>query len=158
MEKETLISAMKGSISEVLETMFFLPLEFSDEACIDTWWSEGRENGLLVTRLNFTGPLSGMFFFYMPKSLGLSLAASFMGEEEADVSEEHVADTVKEITNMIAGNTFGAWNDQAIFDLGIPEIVTFEEAEKRHSEAVEKMFVGITTLDDNLALELVAQP
>ena len=130
METETIISAMKASISEVLETMFFLPLEFSDIDRFEDWWSEGSEDGLLVTRLSFTGPVSGMFFFFMPKSLGLSLAASFMGENETAVSQEHVADTVKEIINMIAGNAFGIWDDQAIFDLGIPETVSFGEAEK----------------------------
>lgn len=153
-----MISAMKDSISEVLEKMFFLPLEFSDIARFEDWWSDGSEDGLLVTRLSFTGPVSGMFFFFMPKSLGLSLAASFMGEDETAVSQEHVADTVKEIINMIAGNAFGIWDDQSIFDLGIPETVPFGEAEKGHSEAAEKVFIGITTLDDSLALELVAKP
>ncbi len=157
MEKETLLSAMKDSISEVLETMFFLPLEFSDHARFEEWWSEDMKTELLITRLNFQGPLSGMFYFFIPRSLGLSLAASFMGEEEMDVTHEHVADTVKEIVNMIAGNTFGYWDDQAIFNLGIPEVMTFGEAEKGHSEAVEKVFIGISTLDDSLALELVAQ-
>lgn len=157
MEKETLISAIKESISEVLETMFFLPLEFSENARFEEWWSEGSGDSLLVTRLSFTGPFAGLFFFFMPKNLGLSLAASFMGKEEVDVSQEHVADTVKEIVNMIAGNSFGIWNDQAVFDLGIPETVSFEEAEKGHTKAAEKLFIGITTLDDSLALELVAQ-
>ena len=157
MEMAPLISAMKDSISEVLETMFFLPLEFSDHARFEEWWSEDAKDGLLITRLNFKGPLSGMFYFFIPKSLGLSLAACFMGEEEMDVSHEHGEDTVKEIINMIAGNTFGSWDDQAIFNLGIPEMINFEEAAKGHSDAVEKVFIGISTLDDSLALELVAQ-
>ncbi len=157
MEKETLISAMKDSISEVLETMFFLPLEFSDNARFEEWWSTGKED-LLVTKLSFTGPLSGVFFFFMPNGLGLSLASNFLGEEEKDVFQEHVADTVKEIINMIAGNTFGIWDDQAVFDLGIPELVSFDEAENDQSGSPESVFIGITTLDDNLALALICQP
>ena len=157
MEKETLISAMKDSISEVLETMFFLPLEFSEHARFEDWWSEGAKDGLLVTKLNFRGPVSGTFFFFIPKSLGLSLSASFMGEEETDVSQEHVTDTVKEILNMIAGNTFGILDDQAVFNLGIPEMMTFDEAERGRAEAAEKVFIGISTLDDSLALAWLAR-
>ena len=157
MKKEMLTSAMKASISDVLETMFFLPLELSDDVPFEKWWSSCRKD-LLVAKLCFNGPVSGTFFFFIPKDLGLSLAANFMGEEEGAVSQEQVEDTVKELLNMISGNSFGIWDDQQVFDLGIPEIVNFEEAEKDNSACSENVFIGIMTLDDNLGLELIMQP
>jgi len=156
MKRKTLTSAMKASISDVLETMFFLPLELSDDAQFEKWWASGRKD-LLVAKLCFKGPVSGTFFFFIPKDLGLSLAANFMGEEEGDVSREQVEDTVKEILNMISGNSFGTWDDQQVFDLGIPKIVHFEEAERDHSACSENVFIGIRTLDDSLGLELIMQ-
>ncbi|MBW2303246.1 MAG: chemotaxis protein CheX [Deltaproteobacteria bacterium] len=153
-ENPALISAMMASISEVLETMFFMPLEFSEDAQFEDWWTGTPEN-VLVTRLTFNGPFSGTFYFFIPEELGRSLAANFMGEDEDAVKENHVTDTVKEIANMIVGGTFAKWDAKAVFDLGIPENTTFGEAEKHHGASENKVFIGITTLDDTLAAEMI---
>lgn len=156
MEKETLTSAMMASISEVLETMFFLPLEFSENVRFEEWLASNKGK-VLITKLEFSGPVSGAFLFFMPNDLGLSLAASFMGEDEGSVSKENVSETVKEIINMIAGNTFGIWDDQAVIDLSIPELIGIEEAEKEHGKTGENYFIAITTLEDSLALDVTIQ-
>ena len=157
MNKETLISAMRGSISNVLETMFFLPVEVADGALFEGWWSPETDS-LIVTELDFEGGVSGAFFFFIPRRLGPSLAASFMGEDEGAISDEYISGTAKELINMIAGDTFALWDDEAVFDLGIPKQVDFAEAEKAHSEAAEAVFLGVSTLDDRLALEVVFHP
>ena len=58
MEKEVLITAMKTSISEVLETMFFLPLEFPDEVNPEQLWGPQKEEPV-VGKLTFSGPFTG---------------------------------------------------------------------------------------------------
>ena len=52
MERKALIRAMKNSISEVIETMFFLPVDFSDTV-------NAEEIQMSVTKLDFSGPFSG---------------------------------------------------------------------------------------------------
>jgi CheY-specific phosphatase CheX len=153
MKREALIKAMKRSISEVLEKMFFLPVDFAEATRKEELWkSEGSR--ILVTRLNFKGPFSGYFHFFIPEDLMRSLAASFLGEDEGSVSKAHVTETVKEIANMIAGNTFSLFDDQKIFDLGIPEMVDFGAVAKGHLGPEDEIFIAINTVDNCLAVQL----
>lgn len=154
MQKEKLISAMKTSISEVLETMFFMPLEFTERENLTELWPAGAKD-VLVTRLNFKGPFSGRFHLYIPRTTGLELAASFLGEDEGGVSENQVVDTIKEIINMIAGNTFSHYDDQALFDLDIPESITFDQAGTDSPGQVDEVFVPVDTLENCLAFQMV---
>lgn len=153
MEKEALITAMKTSISEVLETMFFLPLEFPDEVNPQEMWGEQKEEPV-VGKLTFSGPFAGELMFFIPRDLAVSLTGSFLGEDEASISEDNITETVKELTNMIAGSTFGNYDDQAVFDLGIPKIVNFDEAKGQGADG-EEIFIPVDTLDDKLALKVV---
>ena len=154
MEREALITAMKSSISEVLETMFFLPLEFAGNTKPGELWDSDRGE-IIVSKLNFTGPFAGYFVLFVPKELALSLAASFLGKDEASISQDHVAQTVKEIINMIAGSTFGIFDDQSVFDLDIPELVRFAELRKDHSDSKGGIFIAVNTLESRLAVQMI---
>ena len=156
MEKEVLITAMKNSISEVLETMFFLPLEFPDGVNPEEIWGSQKEV-LVVGKLTFSGPFAGDLFFFIPRNLAVSLTGSFLGVDEESIFQDHVTETVKEITNMIAGSTFGNYDDQAVFDLGIPEMTNFDEAKGQGADSGKEIFIPVDTLDDRLALKLVAR-
>ena len=81
MKKESLITAMKNSISNVLETMFFLPLVFSDDVHKKDCWS-GKTDQIMAARLDFDGPFSGYCVFYIPKKFAVSMTANFMGRAE----------------------------------------------------------------------------
>jgi CheY-specific phosphatase CheX len=150
MQREALTAAIKRSISEVLETMFFMPLEFPEGQGMEMPGKEGNGK-LLVTKLNFRGPFSGTFVFCIPEELTLSLTASFLGEEAAKVTRIHMTDMVKEIVNMIAGNTFSILDDKAIFDLDIPEIL--DTYTPKPGEA--GIFIPIRTIENSLAIHLV---
>lgn len=154
MEKQALITAMKTSISEVLETMFFLPLEYASNTDPERCWSL-EEDEILASKLNFSGPFSGHFVFLIPASLALSLSASFLGCDEELVTRDHVIETVKEIINMIAGSTFGNYDNSRVFNLDIPKIVSLGEFEKHGSDAGEVIFIAINTLENHLALRMV---
>ena len=153
MERETLITAMKDSISEVLEKMFFLPLDFSEDENERTLW-ESKKDDVLVSKMDFSGPISGSYILFTPNGLAISLAASFMGTDDETLSDEQVHETLKEILNMIVGNTFCIFDDQTIVNLGLPEMTTFDNMDATTSSG-EEIFIAINTLDESLALKIV---
>jgi CheY-specific phosphatase CheX len=117
---EALKEATKISISEVLETMFFLPLEASE--------SEGGEDlsqipkdQLTGASLKFSGPITGKVVFLLPITLARSLTSDFLGEEDAEVGPDEMEGTIKEIVNMITGKALSLTDGKAVFKLGIPE-------------------------------------
>jgi len=151
MKKEALITAMKNSISEVLETMFFLPLDFPGS---DMWdLSNLDKEDTMVSRLSFTGPFDGYFIFFIPKEPASSLTADFLGKDIESISRDHVTDTVKETLNMLAGNTFRNYDDLAVFDLGFPELIDLDDI--RGDDSGEEVLITINTLDNHLALKMV---
>lgn len=123
MKKNQLLQAAKGSISEVLETMFFLPIDRTDtvEAAV---FNDAIEKDTELVQVGFSGMFSGTFLLMIPDELASFLTASFLGSIEEQVTPAHIIETKKEMANMIAGNTFAQFNDQVEFDLGIPELVS----------------------------------
>jgi len=121
--KEALKTAMMTSISEVLETMFFMAIEPGE---VDEW-ADAVDNMAgekhFASRINFTGPLSGYFVLSIPETILSSMAEMFMGIEAEEISETHSTGIISEAINMIAGNTFSKLDDQAVFHLDIPALV-----------------------------------
>ncbi|MDY6842553.1 MAG: chemotaxis protein CheX [Thermodesulfobacteriota bacterium] len=153
MEKKALITAMKNSISDVLEKMFFLPLDFFEAVGQEELWNRD-ERDLVTSTLNFHGPFSGHFTFFIPKKLAFFLAANFLGSDEESVSQDQATETMKEIVNMIAGNTFSNYDDKAIFNLEIPKLVDFSQIGNKDLNS-EEVFIAVKTLESNLAMKMV---
>ena len=59
MDKETLIKAMKASTSEVLETMFFMPVDFLSGG--EEYPERDSDGADVAVWLDFDGPSSGCF-------------------------------------------------------------------------------------------------
>ena len=156
MDRELLTRTMRASISEVLEKMFFLPLDFSEAGTPGELWGDPEAADLLAVRLPFEGPFSGSLVFLIPRGLGFDMTADFMGVEKEEVPLEHVEQTAKEILNMIAGSTFSRLDDQAVFELGIPETVPAQGALSGGSNGKE-LFVGVDTLESRIGLVLVGK-
>jgi CheY-specific phosphatase CheX len=155
MDKETLMMAMKNSISDVLEKMFFLPLDFPDQAGAEDVWGSDRPE-LLISKLDFSGPFSGRFLLYIPTDLARDLTASFLGTDDGQVAEEQVIGTVKEIVNMLAGSTFSAFDQDAIFDLEIPKLGQIgDSTNDEQAVSAEGIFVPIRTENNTLALQMI---
>lgn len=155
MEKPSLVASMKASISEVMETMFFLPLEFEDERDINEILrsDDGRA---LACRLAFSGPFSGLSCFLIPGKVAQGLTANFLGEEMDRVTEEHMTGTVKEILNMIMGKAFSLYDDEAVFKLGIPEMMPVERwAHMLTKDVKEAVNLYVNTADGDLGLRLL---
>jgi len=153
MKNSLLETAMKNSISDVLETMFFLPMDFSDTVDVHELWNTGKDQ-ILAVKLNFDGPLIGDCILYIPGKLAKSITADFMGKEEEGVSDDQVIGTVKEIINMIVGNTFSRYDSGAAFNLGIPELISLNYYFNELSDTGDRFSFIIGTLENHLAFQL----
>lgn len=155
MERKKLLQAAKASISEVLETMFFLPIDHTD--IVDARvFNEAMNDDMDLVEVRFTGMISGDFLLLIPDELALFLTASFLGSIEDQVNLLHIIETKKEMTNMIAGNTFTHFNDQIEFDLGIPEIVGAREVLSR-SGGGEEIIYQSHTLEKSLYIRVTLE-
>jgi len=153
--KEALKAAMTTSISEVLETMFFMTIEITE----GTEWSDLtnpiHDGKRFASKINFHGPLSGSFFLIVPESILSAMAEMFMGMEAGEVTQTHLSGTISEAINIIAGDTFSKLDDQAVFDLEIPELMETESlASIAQPLGKETIFFRIETPDGDLGLLL----
>jgi CheY-specific phosphatase CheX len=137
------MEATKISISEVLETMFFLPIDRTEIVEIEAFRSALNEN-LELVEVEFSGIFSGSVLLLIPDDLALFLTASFLGSIEEKVLPTHIAETKKEIVNMIAGNTLANFNDQVVFDLGIPDLVSARDIENRAERGDVVIYQSLT--------------
>ena len=155
METKPLMMMMKTSISDVLEIMFYLPLEISASS---NWEETGvHEEDVLISKLDFKGSFNGSSFFFVPQMLAMDLTASFLGSDKSQITQEQVLETVGEILNMMTGGTFSSYDDQAVFDLGVPEHVELASVRAKEADSKNIAFVGIDTLDSVSAFQLVIE-
>ncbi len=157
MKKESLKTAMKNSISNVLETMFFLPLVFSDDVHKKDCWS-GETDQIMAARLDFDGPFSGYGVFYIPKKFAVSMTANFMGRDAEGLSAAQITGTVLEITNMITGNTFGFYDEEAVFSLDFPKLLRSDAFKEFFANSENEIFIVIDSLENRLAFQMVVNP
>ena len=155
--KQTLTTAMMTSISEVLETMFFMSLECETDQTLDTYLGATQGN-LPCCRIEYSGKVSGFFLLFMPEKLLFDMTSGFMGLEEDQVTEQHLEGTIKESLNMIAGSTFTNLDNQAVFKLGIPERIDPQAVNPGETSAgSDGVFIRIHTMDGDAGLYLLYQ-
>lgn len=152
--KEALKTAMMTSISEVLETMFFMTIETTEGAQWADMMDDVSGEKHYASKIEFSGPLNGFFIFSVPERILSAMAEMFMGMDAADVTETHLSGTISEAINMVAGNTFSKFDDQAVFHLEIPELVDTRTLSKDggHPEK-ENVFIRIETPSGYLGLQ-----
>jgi hypothetical protein len=122
MRRETLMKAMMVAISNVFETMFFLPVQFAQSGCTLREWFFDRQL-LFGATLSFDGPSSGLLWIAAPVSLVDEITASFLGLGRYEINDEQRGDTIKEALNMMGGNVLSLFNEEGSFALGIPRSV-----------------------------------
>jgi len=118
-----LTTTMMTSTSEVMETMFYLPIEFKEEPV--TLIQGGMETlkPHMACQLKFTGDVSGCVTLLIPKNLLAQMTEDFMGEPLENLEEEHLSGTLTEILNMICGNTLSKIGAKTPFELDIPKVI-----------------------------------
>ena len=155
MDKSALTQAMKASISEVLEQMFFMPIEFT--APIDSGGEPLSVAASLIARIGFCGSPSGTFVLVIPLALAQSVSADFLGLAVQSLSDDQVTGTVLEMVNMLAGGTLSKYDHQALFDLQIPELITFSHLRTLTEGGSDPIVIGIHTLDSWMTFQLIEQ-
>ena len=152
MDKPKMIQAMKASISEVLEQMFFLPIDVVDDhnggsaKAIDAHQS-------IAASIDFGGPSSGIFVLHIPSALAASITADFLGTDSDELTEDQITGTVKEMLNMLAGNSLSAYDTKASFNLNIPELITSPVSTKEKEGYID---IGIETMDSRMMLHMAS--
>nr|WP_320193574.1 chemotaxis protein CheX [uncultured Desulfobacter sp.] len=120
--KKALMTAMTNSISEVMETMFFMPVEIGPETILN---DSGIDlNTALACRLTFTGDVCGHIDVISPEPLAAELASNFLGEDKSELTWEQQLGTLSEMLNMVCGNALKKIKCQAPYKLSIPEKIT----------------------------------
>ncbi|MBI4773487.1 MAG: chemotaxis protein CheX [Deltaproteobacteria bacterium] len=103
--------------SEVLETMFFaLP-----EPLLDSDLREPQITFDIRGSISLGGPQRLQLNLFLPKRMAAELSANLLAIEPDEVDDEALLDTVRELTNMIAGNLINRIGEDAGFEMGIPE-------------------------------------
>jgi CheY-specific phosphatase CheX len=146
---------MKASISEVLEQMFFLPIDIIDSEAKKALAHWNNQEAITVS-VAFEGSPAGTFRLTVPHDLAASITADFLGALPESLSTEQVIETVKEMTNMLAGNALSAYDPQYAFNLRIPEVIPAANRNDRIApdESDEPMEVFIETMDSCMVLRL----
>ncbi len=144
---------MTTSISEVLETMFFMALEFDDSENLDNCGILHEKN-VRVCQLVFKGEFSGHFSIFIPEQILISMAVDFMGEEKENITREHSDGIIKEVINMVAGNMFSAYDNQVEFQLGIPEMVATDTFLAEVTKTVPKELILAESIEGYLGFTI----
>ncbi len=157
MNVQQLTNAMKDSISEIFETMFFMPLEFEEGKAIEDL-EKSIDEPMICAQIDFSGPFKGALAVMLPRGLARELSANFLGEDEGAVTEEIVEGTIKEILNMLAGKMLSFYDANLVFDLAIPETAEVSEIKKGVSAGEGRGFeFFISTPDNNFCTKLTVK-
>lgn len=94
-------AALRGAISEVLETMFFMAVDFLNVTPLPG----GHE---FESRIVLTDGRGGFeVCFRVTPMFAAMITANLLGKEESEVQPEEIEDALKEFTNMAGGNFQG---------------------------------------------------
>jgi len=140
------MTAIKTSISEVMETMFFLPVEFGREATLDQCGMDKKNT--MASQLAFTGDFSGRLILLAPRNLIAEMAENFMGEPRRNLTEDYFSGTLAEMLNMVCGNALSKTKSQIPFELGIPQMINASEVSEN------EVFTIVETFDAKMAVLL----
>ena len=118
MQANELKPFMESAVAEVLESMCFISSEgeAADEINDRPDWIRGE--------LEFLGMPGGTFGIAVPPSTAAVMAANFLGEDEADLSEKQTVEVVCELTNMVCGTLLAQIDSKQAFTLSPPRHVS----------------------------------
>jgi len=152
-----LMTQITVSISEVMETMFYITVEPRDgNITIET--SGLLESGKIeAATITFHGIFSGTIALIIPVNLLIIMAENFMGERRQYLTEEHLEGTLKEALNMLAGNAFSKIDSRSSFCLGVPEIkraAIKEISGEKTGPCCNTALLVVDTLDGSMGIQV----
>jgi len=153
MDRSILMKMMKDAIFNVLETMFFQVVQFVEDVGIEKWF-EGEQN-LIGAALDFEGPFSGSFFFFVSTDKASMITADFLGLEMEEVDEKQREDTIKEALNMIGGNMLSRSKEPDGFRLKIPKVIQTTSLTRHQLDEFDEAAILIDCEGDHLTAGLL---
>jgi CheY-specific phosphatase CheX len=120
MEK-TLTTQITDATSEVIETMFYQPIEFRSTLSLAA--SGIMDAAPRACAIGFSGSVKGTLFLLMPDEVLEFLTRSFLGLPQEAATSEEKEGTLREALNMIASSTLARMDPGGSHPLGIPEEV-----------------------------------
>jgi len=144
MPETPLQRALRDSVQEVLEKMFFVePVEEPPGAA-------DAPEGEMAVQLAFEGLPSGALTLRLTTAAARQIAADFLGEDASGLSPVKVEEVVCELANMICGSVLSRVESTATFRLASPRLLGAEERPDRRQaadgRAVHAVSVGSGTL------------
>lgn len=119
---EEMMTAMRQAISDVMNKMFFLPVQICEKKASLREWFSGKTPAIGAI-VGFTGPLPGFSYLLIPAEIAREITANFLGISEKTANTKQEKDTVKEALNMITGLTLSQFDKKGAFKIGIPELI-----------------------------------
>lgn len=124
--------ALFDSAAEVLETMFFTSLS---EDAVSSPLGEDSMSAIL----SFRGSPSGRFGIRVSPLTARRIAASFLAQEEEELTETQTGEVIGELANMLCGSVLSRLEKDSRFELSHPEIAT--SAGPSEAGAIDRVFV-----------------
>ena len=154
MKRETLMENLRVAISNVLETMFYQPVQFLDANCtLQEWFSD--KPSLFGATLSFSGPSTGLMYLLAPAQIVGEMTANFLGLKEEEINGEQKRDTLKEALNMAGGHMLSLQDKEGHFRIGLPELMDKDDVKDNRLGELEGNVILIETEDDRLAAGIV---
>ena len=113
--------SMKASISEVLSTMFYSPVEFEQDTSMEEIEAFFSSEDVVVCKIEISAEVVIKIFAGVSSSALDEMSIDFTGKEE--ITKEDSEGTFKEMLNMICGGALADTFGNSEFKLGIPQIV-----------------------------------
>lgn len=152
--RETMTMNLKQAISNVLELMFFLPIQFVENDCPMSEWLPQDQTYTGAT-LGFSGPVSGSYYLLIPVVMAKEITENFLGLSEEEVNKTQEGDTVKEALNMIGGHMLSLVDEPDGYQLAIPEIISETEFNMSAYAGEKENVIFIETERGHLAAGIV---
>ncbi|GLI33545.1 chemotaxis protein CheX [Desulforhabdus amnigena] len=126
---------MKDAISEVLETMFFVMVDFPPaEKKTNQSYCESR----IYLRQNRKRLEIGL---QLGEGFAKMLTANLLGKHELEVNADELQDAMKELANMVGGSYLARLAD-GNWQLGIPQFVSMLKEERTFPAQISLSFFG----------------
>ncbi|MFH2045460.1 MAG: chemotaxis protein CheX [Pseudomonadota bacterium] len=149
---EEMMKAMKKAISEVMDKMFFMPVQVNEKSeALSDWFT--CEEPIVGATLDFTGPQMGVSYILIPAGFAKEISANFLGSSEDSISDKQEQDTLKEALNMIVGFMFSQLKNG--FKIGIPQYINESDFIARHFEGGYNGSFSIETNNNYIAAGLI---
>ena len=122
MKASEFASLIPECCSEVLDAMYFTTM-LGSERVEAIPLNSLDATAALAFSLRFAGDVSGDFGLYLEQVTARSLAANFLGVEEAEVSSDEIGEVAGELANMLCGSAVSRVEGEHKFVLSHPERV-----------------------------------